>query len=242
MVALILWTVVGLAQAPCPSEAAALFEEARTRAMEFDLTGAAGSLEMAAARGCAEAEVAALYVRGLVAARAAFLEGGSSESLAAVRQAIAALERRAPSTAAGRAGAGVGTAGIARLLLHAAAAAAQSERDEMRLYLESAVQLESLHRAAGETGAPIVSAAETAGDLWLQVHRYEEARRAYQDAAARVGTNLRILAGLARSARQLGDASAACSAYRTLTDTWGGRPGLPLEIAEARAYLGACPQ
>jgi hypothetical protein len=93
---------------------------------------------------------------------------------------------------------------------------------------------------AGLPGAPLLSAAEVAGDLWLQVHRYEDARRAYAEAAARVGTTLRVLAGLARSARRLNDADAACSSYRQLLDMWGGRTGLPLEIAEARTYVEGC--
>ena len=71
-------------------------------------------------------------------------------------------------------------------MLQAAAAAAQSEREEMRLYLDTAIRMETLQRAAGLAGAPIIAAAETAGDLWLQVHRYDEARRAYDEASERV--------------------------------------------------------
>jgi hypothetical protein len=86
-------------------------------------------------------------------------------------------------------------------------------------------------------GAPLVSAAETAGDLWLQVHRYDEARRAYDDAADRFGSSLRTLAGRARAARSLNDTAAACQGFRALVDAWGTRRGEPAEIVDARAYM-----
>jgi len=213
-------------------DAPGLMAEASVRATEFDLAGAV-ELAMAAAHGGdSTAQVAVLYLRGLIDAREAFREGGPPDALAPVREAIASLHAQAK----GRPGAGE----IARLVLHAAAAAAQSERDEMGLYLEAALAMEALQRMAGLPGAPLVSAAEVAGDLWLQVHRYEDARRAYTEAAASAESTLRILSGLARAARRLNDAAAACANYRQLLDAWGGRPGLPVEIAEARAYLGGC--
>ena len=184
------------AQAPCPPDAAALIDDASARAVGLDLAGAAGRL-IAAAQRCPDASVAAWYIRGLVDAQEAFRQGGSPEALAPVREAIAALESAAQSRP--------GPAEIARLTLRAAAAAAQSERDELRLYIESAVRMESIQRAAGWPGAPIVPAAEIAGDLWLQVHRYEDARRSYMDAAARLGVTPRIRAGLARVAARLND-------------------------------------
>ena len=45
-------------------------------------------------------------------------------------------------------------------MLQAAAAAAQSERDEMRLYLETAIRMETLQRAR-DSPARLVSAGET---------------------------------------------------------------------------------
>jgi hypothetical protein len=215
-----------------PSQASPL-PEAQVRAAEFDLAGAADLLQPAVEGGDATAQVAAIYARGLIDAREAWRRGGSPESLAPVRQAISSLE----ATAKGR----PGSAEIARLVLQAAAAGAQSEREEMRLYLETAVRMETLQRAAGMPGAPLVAAAETAGDLWLQVHRYDEARTAYAEAAERFGSSLRTLAGRARAARGANDVPTACTAFRALLDAWGARAGQPVEIAEARAYLaGSC--
>jgi hypothetical protein len=129
-----------------------------------------------------------------------------------------------------------GPAEIARLTLHGAAAAAQTERAEMRLYLESAMTMESLQHAAGQPGAP-VTAAEAAGDLWLQVHQYDDARRAYAAAEAQVGLTRRVAAGLARAAARLNDAATACASYAMLLARWPAGQTEPAEIAEARNYL-----
>ena len=228
MVALALGALLSM-QVPCAPAAAALVETATARAAEFDLAGAADQLEAAVARGCASAAVAAVYVRGLVDAREAFRQGAPPESLVPIRQAMTELER----VGQGR----LGPAEIARLMLHAAAASAQGERDEMRLYLESAVRMESLQRAAGQPGAPVVAAAEVAGDLWLQLYRYEEARRSYTDASAQVGPTARVTAGLARVAARLNDTASACAEFERLVQMWGSRPALPAEVVEARAYL-----
>ena len=229
MLALVVGVMLSVQQAPCPLEATKLVAEASVRAAEFDLPAAAEQLRAAVAQGCTSAEVAALYARGLLDAREAFRQGGLPESLVPVRHAIAALEAIAQSRP--------GPPAIAQLVLRAAAAAAQTERDEMRVYLESATRMEALQHAAGQPGAPLVTAAEMAGDLWLQVHRYEEAWQSYVAAVRQVGPALRVLAGLARTTARQNHVTAACGAFRTLVEEWGLRPAEPQEISEARAYL-----
>ena len=210
-------------------DARSLIAEALVRTSEFDLSGASDLLRVTAERGDRGAEVGVLYIRGLVDAREAFSEGGTVAALAPVQEAIESLG----TIAQGRRG----SAEIARLVLQAAAAAAQSEGGEMGLYLETAVQMELVQSAAGLPGAPLVSATEIAGDLWIQVGRYEDARLAYTEAADRVGSSLRILAGLGRAASRLKDVLAACASYSSFLDTWGARPGLPAEVVEARTYV-----
>lgn len=229
MLALALGAILLAQQGTCPPDGVTLLDAAAVRVAEFDLQAAAGQLRHAVTQGCRGAEVAAIYLRGLVDAAEAFRHGGSPESLVPVGQAVAALA----AIAQGR----PGPAEIARLMLQAAAAASQSERDEMRLYLDSAVSMETLRRAGGLPGAPLVSAAAVAGDLWLQVHRYEEARESYATAAQQTGPSLRVLAGLARAAVRLSDPLAACAAARTLVEQWGPRQAAPPEIREVRAYL-----
>ena len=218
------------ARAPVASQTPVLVEAA-ARAAEFDLVGAAALLEGSSGTGDAAAWVPAVYVRGLINALDASREGGTPKSLEPVREAIAWLEL----TAGGRAG----PAEIARLMLHAAAAAAQSERDEMRLYLDTALHMETLQRSAGLAGAPIITAAETAGDLWLHVHRYDQAQLAYERAAEQSGVTLRILAGRGRAARGANSPAVACAAFRALIEDWGVRRAEPVEIAEARSYVAA---
>jgi hypothetical protein len=218
--------------AGCSPDAMMAVDRAVVLAAEFDLAVAATQLETDSVNGCETAQIGIRYARGLMAAQEAFREGGSFESLAPVRQAIAGLE----AISKGR----PGSAAVARLVLQAASAAAQSEADEMRLYLESAIQMESLQRAAGQPGAPLISAAEAAGELWLQLHRYEDARRAFADARAQTGGTARVLAGVGRAAQRLGDTDTACAAFRALLQSWGARPARPSQIVEAQAYVADC--
>jgi len=205
--------------------------QAEVRAAEFDLAGAATLLEAASPHGDIFAWIAAVYVRGLIQATEASRAGGSPDSLAPVREAIAWLE--------GAANGQPGPAENARLMLQAAAAAAQSEREEMRLYLDTAIRKDALQRAAGLPGVPVVPPGETAGDLWLQVHRYDEARRAYDEAADPARPSLRILSGRGRAARGAKDVPAACTAFRALIDAWQSRSAEPAEVSDARAYVAS---
>lgn len=163
--------------------------------------GSAALLRDDTAQTCARDEVAVLYMRGLIAARDAYGFGGSPESLAVVRSTIAALEARTPRSR---------PTDIVVNVLKAAAAAAQSEREEMSLFLAQALQLETVQLAAREPGAPLVTAHEAAGDLWLRVFRYEDARQAYVKALSQVGPTARVLLGIARAEARLKFGPGAC--------------------------------
>ena len=190
VIAVAVIAALAVAQGPCPREQGVFMSEASARVQANDMAGALDLLRKMGASGCVDAVIGMTYVQGLVAARAAYTAGGSDASLVPVRRAIDALEQIAQGEP--------GPAEIARLLLHAAAAAAQSERDEMMLYLEHAEQMDGLLRGAGQPAAPLLTAAEVSGDLWLQVHRYDDARRAFMKAAGQVGMTPRVKAGLAR--------------------------------------------
>jgi cytochrome c556 len=224
MIALLVTLALG--QSPC-GDSAALIASAEERAAVFDLRGAMTGLA-ADLSTCHETSVPYWYLHGLIAAREAYRYGGSLESLEPVRVAIAQLAARSQETAA---------AEIARVVLLAASSAAQSERDEMGLFLDHALDLERQQRSAGLPGAPIVTAHEIAGDLWLQVHRFEDARRAYLDAATRIGATRRVTLGLARTAARLGDPQTSCEQYRGLVSGWPQRRGAPPELIEARTFL-----
>ncbi len=224
MIALLLTLALG--QSPC-GNSAAVIASATDRASRFDLQGA--SLGLATdLSGCPDTTVAYWYLRGVLAAREAYRYGGSPESLAPV---TAAIEQLAPRVAETRA------AEIATLLLRAASSAAQSERDEMGLFLEHAIDLERQQRAAGLPGAPVISAQELAGDLWLQVHRFEDARLTYLNASQQGSATRRVTLGLARTLSRLGELPASCEQYRALVMGWPAKGGEPPELAEARTFL-----
>lgn len=215
----------------CDADANALMKEASARLQSFDSAGAAEALSKASALGCGDAAVALSYLKGLAAATDAYAVGGSPESLQAVSEAISSLERMSVQSV---------PAAIARFVLLAAAAASQSEREEMALFLAEALRIEGLQLMARQPGAPVVTAHEIAGDLWLRVHRYDQARQAYLDAFKMLGPTLRTALGLARSAARLDDVVTACLEYRTLVDRWDARAPVA-EIVEARDYLTRSP-
>ena len=204
----------------------ALLANAAARAEAFKLQGA---LEVVRTAGdCDEARGAAEYLEGVLGAAEAMEHGGTDDSLREVRSAINALSRRAEK--------GNRRWEAASIALRAVAAASQQERAEVEVYLAEAMRIEKLLLSAKLPGAPFVSVHELAGDLWLQLHQFADARAAYQRAASIVGQTPRIRFGLARAAERLGEPAAACLEYRTLVDWWGQarRDTAPPEIRDAR--------
>jgi hypothetical protein len=223
---IVLLLVLTLGQPSC-GDSNGLIAAAKERAALFDLAGATTLLARDLSP-CTATEVPYWYLHGLTAACDAYRYGGSPESLEPVKLAIVQLSSRSIETMA---------AEIARVVLMAASSAAQSEREEMGLLLEHALTLEREQRSAGLPGAPLVSAHEVAGDLWLQVHRYEDAHRAYLTALEQVGPTRRVTLGLARTAFRLGDLATACEQYRALVTAWPSAAGEPTELKEARTFL-----
>lgn len=201
--------------------------DAQKRAEAFDLLGAAQRLQAAVMSGCTDAVLPSIYLRGWIAARDAYRVGGSPESLRPVVRAIAMLQD------IGR----TGQAQIAALVLQAAAAAAQSERDELALMIDYALELEDRNLTAKRQALPMITAHEAAGDLWLQVYRYDDARKAYTKASERLGMTPRIRLGQARLAARVDAAATACAQYRSLVSSWNAASPDPPELSEARAFL-----
>jgi len=223
MALLLLW----LAQpSACTAATVSALADAGRLARAFDLAGAVSRLQ-GTPEACETTRLALLYLRGLQVAKEAYRNGGDEVSLAPVTESIAALESYVAANP---------RAEVIRLTLMAAAAAAQSERGDMSLLLEQATVLEKRLVGGGSAGAPGVTAHEAAGDLWLQVHRFEAARAAYQDAATVTGSSPRISIGLARVAVRLHDEMAACAAYRLFVKQWS-RSETPPEVIEARTFL-----
>jgi hypothetical protein len=219
---LLLWSLLQVARCDPALPAA------RTHVVRLNPTAAESELAARGRDGC-DVRLASIYLRGLTAARAAYARGGDQASLAPVRQAIAS---------AGELAALGETAEIVGFVLRAAAAAAQSERDEMAAMLAQALQVERGRGARGLGGAPLVSAHEIAGDLWLQVHRYDEAAAAYRIGRAFAGDSPRTTVGLARSLARQNQIGEACQEYRRLADQAPGlRPAMKEELSEAGQFL-----
>jgi hypothetical protein len=224
----LLLAIALLQDGSCHGEAAGHVAEAMRRGEAFDLAGAADGYAAAAKAGCVEAQKAALYVRGLIAARAADAQFGSTAALQPLKVAISALDPYAAADPVARA---------MQAVLRAAMPAAQHERAEMALLIDDMLRRESLQLEAKLPGLPVISAHEAAGHFWLQLRVWDEAARAFELAARRVGQTPHVMLGAARAASGRQDVAAGCEQYKLLVSWWGSRPGTPPEIVEARGYL-----
>jgi hypothetical protein len=202
--------------------------EARALAVRLDTEGAVIRLEAGARSGC-DVELAVAFLKALAAGRAAWARGGDEASLRPLQELIAVIEQRTQPGSPEE---------IAVLLIRAIAAAAQNERDELFAYLSQALQVERARGARGLSGAPILTAHELAGELWLDVHRYDDAVAAFRIARGASGDSPRLVAGLARALARQRSTADACIEYRRLNADASARlPSMARELAEARAFL-----
>lgn len=174
---------------------------------------------------------AALFSRGLGAARMAW-PGGQAGPIAAAQRAAQRLERLA------RAEGPSGRAAVARTLVLAAVAAAQEERDELELLLAHAIELDPDASHGDVLPSLPLPVLEVAGDLWLQVDRYDDAVREYEAAVARYPDRARSWLGLGRAAAKAGDDTRAREAYIAFLDAWSDADADLPERVEALDYLG----
>jgi tetratricopeptide (TPR) repeat protein len=170
------------------------------------------------------------YARGLGAARSAW-PGGRPDRLALAREAVGRLEELGAS--AGR----QGTVEIERLGVLAAIAAAQEEREEMHIFLTQAIWIDERRPDRPRVVQPVLPIRELAGDLWLLVARFADARDEYATVLQSHSERARALIGLARAAARDGDRPAARDAYRRVLDGWRDADADRPELAEARQYL-----
>lgn len=213
---------------PCSGEAARHVAEASRRGQAFDLEGAATAYTAAMQAGCWSVQPALFYLRGLLAVHAANAQFASAASLQPLRDAINQLQRFTTGDPVIR--------GM-EMVLRAGIPAAQHERAEMSLFIDEMLRMESLQLEAKQPPLPVLSAHEAAGQFWLMLRLYDEARRAFELAAQRVGQTPHVLIGVARAAVGRKDLPAACDHYRRLIAWWNDRAESPPEIIEARAFV-----
>jgi hypothetical protein len=181
---------------------------------ESSATSLAGRLERSSLSGWTEA-------RKLAAA------GGAVELLGPVKRALEELDLLKN-----------GELGLeveyAQTAIRAAVAASQDERPEMELLLTHARDLSERLVDRGRRAQWPRSFNLLAGELWLEVDRYDEARRAFER-AVKVDGSADAWAGLARAHARMGNKADACKAYRQIQGA-----GTAL-LTEARAFLATCP-
>ena len=121
--------------------------------------------------------------------------------------------------------------GVAAWLAHAQADTAQSLE-----LMQQAVDLEARTPKHAVTPAPTLPAAELLGDLLLELNRPEAALEAYRSSLESSPGRFNSLAGAARSADRVGDATLARTYYRQLKET-AAPDSRRKELAEAVAFL-----
>lgn len=164
-------------------------------------------------------------VMGLASARA----GWATQDRAlfdAARADVRALEMLA------RVAGPVSEAERARLLVQAAIAGAQYEREDMQLLIEGAHALELRFDTGDETWIPVVIANELEADMLLLTDRYAAAAERYRDVLARDPARVQSWIGLAESYHRLGYADQAQTAANQARQLWadadeGARLRLP---------------
>jgi tetratricopeptide (TPR) repeat protein len=172
----------------------------------------------------------AAYARGVAAARAAWLRE-TPALLDTARAAASSLERRAARQGS------QSLAELHRVCVLAATAAAQEERAELGVLLTHATSMVRRPGPARAPTNPIIPAHELAGDLWLQVSRFQDAARAFAIALERHPRRPRSLIGLARASARAGDVPRARAAYEEFLTVWNDADTDRPELSEAREYL-----
>lgn len=163
---------------------------------------------------------------GWVEARRLATSGGAVESQGSARTSLEELERL-------KGGPIDLEVEYAQIALRAAMAAAQDERSELELLLTHARDLAERLLGRGRKAMWPRPFNLLAGELWLEVDRYEEARAAFERAVKSDGGAV-ALVGLARALARLGLHDEACQTYRQ------AREATASLRSTARSDLGAC--
>jgi len=185
------------------------------------------SPESSAAAGCLSVRLARSSLAGWTEARRLAASGGSVASLGAVTRRLDEIRAIKDASLAL-------DVEFAEIVVRAAIAAAQDERPEMGLLLDHARDLAARLAEEGRRALWPRPYNLAAGELWLEVDRYEEARAAYERAAS-FDNGAAALLGLGRALEALGRHSEACLALRKIPASAGAIRD------EARPLLAACP-
>lgn len=181
-----------------------------------------------AAESCATIALARLSLLSWNDARALARIGGDPAHLGPVKTRLEELRRFASGPLAL-------DAEYASVAVQAAIAAAQDERAELELLLTHARDLAerlALRERPARWPRPFNL---LAGELWLEVDRYEDARQAFERAMRSGSSHALAQVGLAESLLGLGQRDDACRLIRQVRDAAGDAD------ARARRVAASCP-
>jgi tetratricopeptide (TPR) repeat protein len=115
---------------------------------------------------------------------------------------------------------------------HAAGDAAAAARD-----MEAAVAIEDSIDSLSQPPYPIIPAHELYGSMLMEMGRFAEARKHFEEALRRTPGRPKAIAGLARAAEAMGDVATAKAAATRLLEMWkNADPDRP-ELQVARRLL-----
>jgi hypothetical protein len=167
-------------------------------------------------------DVQAIALAGWRAARELAPKGGAVALLGPVNDRLRALDTINATSAR-----------YAEIAIRAAVSAAQEEREELALLLEHARSLSLQMELIGAPAQWPLPIDELAGELWLEVDRFTDARDAYER-ATRIAPTPNAWIGLARASDKTGDTITACRAYGNVLGTQGLPTQVELEISVYR--------
>lgn len=127
------------------------------------------------------------------------------------------------------------------LLVRAAIAGGQYERDEMTIMLRQAQRMEEELVNTGRLHEMLLRTDELAGDLRSQLQDAGHARLHYRDVLKAAPRHAAALIGLARAEQALGQVEAARDAARQFLDVWAAADPDRPELVEARRFLESPP-
>ncbi len=171
---------------------------------------------------------------GWRSARAAAQYGGAPPHLAEAHRILAAIDQMTMGTVWHVHGA------YAHSLIAAAMAAAQDENDEMDLHLAHARSLADRLTTSAYPAQWPCDIDEAEGELWLEVHRYADALRAFRRAVDRGSAQRGVWLGLARTAARTGDTALACRGYSRILQM-PHDASVDVARTEASDYVKQCP-
>jgi tetratricopeptide (TPR) repeat protein len=236
IVGLTAWLVGAIAAAPdqaCTPAATQAMDQAAQAVLAGDPAAARDLLRRASEpqSGCALLSLAARAQAGWESAMDAAKVGGTAEALAPTRDVLKGLEAQPRPGATPEA--------YATAMLHAAAAASQDERAELKVWIEHGRLIASRMALAGETATWPMPIDLAEASLWMLVDDYEQAEAAF-DSAVKAKESLLGLAGLARARDRRGNKAGACSTFRRLLAIAPANAKSSALATEARGYTLLC--